>query len=159
MADILKTKENPAVLGHINMQQGIINRMAANSASCKTLTITILAAILVLLADGKLSVCNLWIAYIPVILFFFLDCFYLGLERSFIKKQAGLIEKINKGIDVSADIFLVKDGRADNFCAIVGATAKNFYKQFINTLGAIFSFSTLPFYGSIICFIYYLTKM
>ena len=47
MADILKTKENPAVLGHINMQQGIINRMAANSASCKTLTITILAAILV----------------------------------------------------------------------------------------------------------------
>ena len=59
MGTILETKGSPAVLGHINMQQGIINRMAANSASCKTLTITILAAILVLLADKKICICNI----------------------------------------------------------------------------------------------------
>ena len=159
MADVLKTKENPAVLGHINMQQGIINRMAANSASCKTLTITILAAILVLLADKKLCVCNMWIAYIPVALFFFLDCFYLGLERIFIKKQADFIAKINKGTDISKDIFLVKDNGDDKFCAVILATLKNFFNQLINTLKGIVSFSTLPFYGSIICLIYFLTKM
>ncbi len=159
MADILKTKESPAVLGHINMQQGIINRMAANSASCKTLTITILAAILVLLADKKLCICNMWIAYIPVALFFFLDCFYLGLERGFTKKQANFIANINSGVDISTDVFLVKDESGDKFWAVIWATIKKFFNQLINTLGAIFSFSTLPFYGSIICFIYFLTKM
>ncbi|MDD4968025.1 MAG: hypothetical protein PHT07_01205 [Paludibacter sp.] len=159
MGTILDTKANTAVVAHINMQQGIINRMAANSASCKTLTITILAAILVLLADKKLCICNMWIAYIPVALFFFLDCFYLGLERGFTKKQAELIAKINNGTDISKDIFLVKDKSGDKFWVVIWATIKKFFKQLINTLGAIISFSTLPFYGSIICFIYFLTKM
>lgn len=159
MVDILKTKESPAVLGHINMQQGIINRMAANSASCKTLTITILAAILVLLVDKKICICNMWIAYIPVALFFFLDCFYLGLERGLIKKQADFIANINSGVDISMDIFLVKDKGENKFGAVIEATIKNFITQLISTLRAILSFSTLPFYGSIICFIYFLTKM
>ena len=96
---ILEKKESPAVQAHINMLQGIINRMASNSANFKTWSITILAALLVLVVDGKIDLCNLWICYIPIGLFFFLDCFYLGLERQFVEKQEKLIDNINKGLN------------------------------------------------------------
>ena len=103
--DTLTTKENSAVQAHINMLQGIINRMANNSANCKTWAITIISAILVLYADDKINQEELWICYIPICLFFFLDCFYLGLERQIIKKQSVFITQINNGDDVSNDIF------------------------------------------------------
>ena len=44
----LKNKDCPAVQAHISMLQGIISRMANNSANCKTWVITIIAAMLVM---------------------------------------------------------------------------------------------------------------
>jgi hypothetical protein len=155
---ILEKKESSAVQEHIKMLQGIINRMATNSANCKTWTITILAALLVLVVDGKISHNDLWICYIPVALFFFLDCFYLGLERNFVKKQEKFIKKINDGTDVSADLFAVKTNNADTCWKRFFYPIKNFFCQLWNTFKGAFSFSTLPFYGSIICFIFYLCK-
>lgn len=48
--DTLTAKENSAIQAHVNMLQGVINRMANNSANCKTWAITIISAILVLYA-------------------------------------------------------------------------------------------------------------
>lgn len=159
MANVLTTKESSAVQAHITMSQGVINRMASNSSNCKTWTITILAAILALYADDKISTQTIWICYIPTGLFFFLDCFYLGLERQFIKKQSALITKINSGIDVSSDLFLMKGESSKTICESICALFLNYYKQIRNTIGALFSFSTLPFYGFIFCFVYYLSKL
>lgn len=145
-------KENTAVQAHINMLQGVINRMAGNSANCKTWAITIISAILVLYADDKVSNKDLWICYIPMGLFFFLDCYYLGLERQIIKKQITFVSKLNNGEDVSNDIFLLSS--SSSFCNYV----KSFFSQLKNTAIAILSFSTLPFYGAILFFIYYLGK-
>ncbi len=150
--DILTIKGTQAVQVHINMLQEIIKRMANNSANCKTWAITIISAILVLYADGKLNSCNLWICYLPVGLFFFLDCFYLGLERNFVKKQNEFIDKINKGDDIVGEIFLVSKNSKKNLCEKI----ENWINQLINTLSAVFSFSTLPFYGVILLFIYLL---
>jgi len=56
--------------------------MANNSANSKTWAITIISAIIVLLIDkSKTNV--FYIAYIPLAMFFLLDCFNLGLERYF----------------------------------------------------------------------------
>ena len=40
----LEVLENSAVQAHISMLQGIINRMAGNSANCKNWTVTLVAA-------------------------------------------------------------------------------------------------------------------
>ena len=75
-------KESTAIQTHIHILQNIINRMASNSANSKTWAITIISAIIILLiSKSNTNVLN--IAYIPLIMFFFLDCFYLGLERYF----------------------------------------------------------------------------
>jgi len=149
--DTLKNKENPAVQAHINMLQGIINRMANNSANCKTWAITILSAILVLYADNKIIKSDLWICYIPMCLFFFLDCYYLGQERQTIKKQLNFVIKLNDGVDISNEVFMVKQS-STKICE----SLKSFFGQIQNIIGAVFSFSTLPFYGSIIYFVYHL---
>ena len=75
----LEILENSAVQAHISMLQGIINRMAANSANCKTWTVTLVAAMLVLLVDKEMKIPNAWVCLIPIVLFYFLDCYYLGL--------------------------------------------------------------------------------
>ena len=153
----LENLSNSAVQAHISMLQGIINRMAANSANCKTWAITILAAMLVLLVESKICSDKLWICYIPIGLFFFLDCFYLGLERSFIKKQNNFINKIHKGEDYEKDLFVVKKSEK-KWYQKAWAIIKKFFLQLFDTVIAIFSFSTLPFYGFILGFIYFLTK-
>ena len=50
----LKNKDCPAVQAHIAMLQGIISRMASNSANCKTWVVTIIAAMLVLIVDKNI---------------------------------------------------------------------------------------------------------
>jgi len=155
---ILEKKESPAVQAHINMSQGVINRMANNSANCKKWAVAILTALLALVADGKIGFSNLWICYIPTVLFFFLDCFYLGLERQLTKKQEELIEKINDGKDFEKDLFVVRPRTAKSFRQRVYAELKKFGKQFWRTIGGIISFSTLPFYGAMIVIIYFFCK-
>ena len=71
-----------AAQAHMTMLQGIVQRMAANSASCKTWCITIVSAVVVAVAD-KGNANLLWIAALPIPAFFMLDVYYLGLERGF----------------------------------------------------------------------------
>ena len=124
----------------------------------KTWAITIISAILVLYADDKIGKQDIWICYIPMCLFFFLDCYYLGLERQIIKKQSSFVAKINNGTNLADEIFMVKPNSTGNFCKKVEVSTKKLFLQISNTIGAVFSFSTLPFYGSIIYFIYYLGR-
>jgi uncharacterized membrane protein len=71
---------NSAVQKHIELQHAIINRMAANSSNCKTWCITIVSALLVIsYQQTNIAIANL--SYLPLLLFFFLDSYYLSLER------------------------------------------------------------------------------
>lgn len=156
---VLKTKENSAVQAHINMLQGVINRMASNSTNCKTWAVTILSAMLVLYVDDKIKDDDLWICYMPVILFLFLDCFYLGWERQLIKKQTSLVDKINNGDDdFETDLFMVKGSSptSQGYLCIVCKAIGNFWKQLWNTFLALFSFTSIVFYGGMIVFIWFL---
>ena len=69
--------ESPAVKAHLDIMQGVIQRMAANSASCKTWCISLVSAILVVAAD-KAKPQLVWIALLPTVMFFFLDTYYRG---------------------------------------------------------------------------------
>lgn len=139
MEDKLKTMENPAVQTHINMLQGIINRMANNSANCKTWTVTIVAAMLVLLVDENFNIPNAWVCFVPIALFYLIDCYYLGLERLCIQSQKNFISKVSDGSFVD-DLFSITE--LSGFCT-----------QLCSTIKATASFSTTPFYLIVAVFV------
>lgn len=129
----LEALESSAIQFHISMLQGIINRMAANSANCKNWTVTLVAAMLVLLVDKNMKIPNAWICLIPVGMFYLLDCYYLGLERLYISSQTAFLEKIYNYEEYVEDLYKVEE--LTDKC-----------KQVCNTIKATKSISTTPFY-------------
>lgn len=69
--------DSSSVQSYLNTLQGIVSRMAGNSANCKTWCITLVSAILVAIAD-KAKPNYGWLALIPIVVFLFLDAYYLG---------------------------------------------------------------------------------
>ena len=65
--------ESGAVQSYLGILQGVINRMASNSAGCKTWCITLVSAIAVVVAD-KTNTSFIWVALIPIALFLFFGC-------------------------------------------------------------------------------------
>lgn len=68
---------------HLEMIQSIIQRMANNSFILKGWTVSLIVAIFAL-ADRMLNQSYFAFAYIPVITFWFLDAYYLQLERKYV---------------------------------------------------------------------------
>ena len=123
---------SPSVQSYLSILQGVINRMAANSAACKTWCVALVSAIVVIIADkGKPEF--IWISILPIALLFFLDAYYLGLERQFRNVYNSFIKKIHTNQATVDDVFIVSPGRGKD---IMG-----------KTLYACFSFSIWPFYG------------
>ena len=129
------TAESTAVQSYLNILQGVITRMATNSANCKTWCITLVSAIVVIIAD-KAKPNYVWIALLPVILFFLLDAYYLGQERSFRAIYNSFIQRLNAGNANKNDLFSLTPIRGFN---VVQMTFK-----------AISSFAVYPFYSTLI---------
>jgi len=101
------SEESPAVQAHLGITQAVIQRMATNSTSCKAWCTTLVAAILVIVADkGKPSYAL--IAGIPTLLFFVLDAYYLALERCFRNSYNEFIDKVHSGRVVASDLYAVE---------------------------------------------------
>lgn len=101
--------DSPAVQSYLTIMQGVIGRMASNSASAKTWCIALVSAIIFVIADrGEPG--YVWIALVPVGLFFLLDAYYLGLERQFRKLYNGFIGKLHDGKAEVEDVFIVAPG-------------------------------------------------
>ncbi len=122
-------EDSAAVQAHLNIAQSVIQRMASNSASCKAWCITLVSAILVVVADkGKPE--YVLIAAIPTLLFLVLDTYYLALERCFRASYNKFIEKLHAGQVAAADLYAVMP---------TGSIVRTFF-------GALGSFSIWPFY-------------
>ena len=123
--------ESSAVQKHLEIMQGVINRMAENSRSCKVWCVTLVSAILVLVARTGESQHAL-IALAPTLLFYVLDAYYLSLERSFRCSYRNFVRKIREGTVPVSDLYTV---------ASTGSVPQG-------TLWAMFmSFSVPPFYA------------
>ena len=96
--------ENAATLAHINLLQGIIARLAGNSASCKTWCLTLVTAILSL-AGTMTNAALVEVALIPVIVFGFIDTMYLAHERAYRDLYTKVVNKINYGEYTVGDVF------------------------------------------------------
>jgi hypothetical protein len=95
-----------AVHAQLQIYQGIVGRMASNSAQSKTWSITIVAALLVLLADrGNVEFAA--VAIVPIMLFFFLDSYYLHLERCFIGSYNKFLKHVREGTATDEELFKI----------------------------------------------------
>jgi hypothetical protein len=128
--------KSDAVIAHINNMQAIITRMANSSNECKKWCVTLVSAILVLISDkGQPNL--IIIAIIPIIIFLFLDTYYLALERSFRGGYNVMLEKIHQQTFGLNDLYQVKP---DN----------KLLKHFLLSL---LSHSIYPFYIGMLVFI------
>ena len=151
---LIDKKSHPAVKAHIDMLQGVISRMAKNSASCKSWAIPLVTAIIMLALEK--GIVPTTAAYIPVGLFYLLDCFYLGLERKYKARQQDFIAKLNNGDDISKDIYSVHG--TDDKCWLMRRLC-SLGDQLICTLDGMFSFSTTIVYGVLALSIHLIGKI
>ena len=76
---------------YLQMLQGNIERMAANSANCKAWMVTIVSALMAL--QCSVQALNGWIllGLLPIVLFWFLDVYYLHLERGMRNRETAFM--------------------------------------------------------------------
>jgi hypothetical protein len=98
--------DSQAVQAHLGLMQGVIQRMASNSSSCKTWCVTLVSAILVTVADRNKTEYAV-IGAIPILLFFALDTYYLSLEKRFRDSYNRFIDKLHLGNLVAADLYAI----------------------------------------------------
>lgn len=91
-----------AKMKYLDLIQGVITRMANNSFLLKGWTVTLLAGIFAL-ADGNANLWFYFIAYVPIVTFWFLDSYYLQQERLYraIYKRAIEIDEENVTFDLT----------------------------------------------------------
>lgn len=126
-------RDDPSVLAHLNMVQGVVNRLAGNSASCKTWCITIVSAIIVLAIERK-APGVLLVGILPLLVLLGLDSYYLSLERGLTSAHDGFVSRLHAGTLPASDVFAI------------GPPA-GFLRRACGTIGAITSFSVFPYYG------------
>jgi len=122
-------ENSQAVQAHLGITQSVIQRMAANSASCKAWCIALVSAILVIAADKEKPQYTP-IAIVPVALFLVLDAYYLALERAFRISYNAFIERLHTKKLTVYDLYSVMPGG-------------NIIALFFRSLA---SFSIWPFY-------------
>lgn len=123
-------EKSVVVQTHIEILQNVIQRMSTNSASCKAYSITIVSAILVIVADKNKPEYSL-ISILPTILFLALDAYYLALEKGFRAAYEDFVKKVHLGCVSMNDVYDLK---------ISG-------KMFLHQINAIKSFSVWGFYS------------
>ena len=93
---------------HLEFLQTVINRMAGNSFLLKGWTITLIAALFALAAkDADKS--YILIAYFPLLIFWYLDSYYLSQERGFRALYDQVREKPELEIDFSMNTKSIND--------------------------------------------------
>ncbi len=88
-------------LKHLEMVQGIINRMAHCSFLLKGWSVTLVAALLALTLATQEKIALIIISFIPVIVFWILDSYYLCQERLFRCVYDSVRKKEENKIDFS----------------------------------------------------------
>ena len=117
---------------YITTLQGMINRFANNSSSCKSWCITVVSAILVFMTEHK-QPSLLLITFLPILVFAYLDAYYLSMERQVVETYNNFIKQLQHGTATPNDVHTIK---------IEGKSSK----AFDNTLKSFGSYSIYPFY-------------
>lgn len=127
--------ESASVHEYINNIHAIINRMASNSASAKTWCIALVSATITFASD-KDKPNAVWMALVPITLFFLIDSYYLGLERRYRDMYNNFVGKLQADSATIKDLF------------VLAPTTKE--KLLVSIAKAASSISIWPFYVLIV---------
>lgn len=98
--------ESPSIQTHLAILQNVIQRMASNSSASKAWCVTLVSAILVIVADkGKPEYA--YIAMLPTFIFAALDAYYLALEKAFRNSYNNFISKLHSKTLTETDLYSV----------------------------------------------------
>ena len=98
--------ESASIQTHLGILQNVIQRMAANSSASKAWCITLVSAVLVIVADkGKPDYA--YIAFLPTLVFAALDAYYLALENAFRTAYNEFISKLHNKALTESDLYSV----------------------------------------------------
>lgn len=115
--------DSPSIQTHLEIMQNVVQRMASNSSSCKAFCITLVSAVLVIVADkGKPE--YTWIAFLPTVSFALLDLYYLGLEKGFRNSYNEFISKLHNNCLDEMDLYSVKP--KGDYCELFCESIKSF---------------------------------
>ena len=130
------SETSPSVQAHLGILQSVIQRMSSNSTSCKAWCITVVSAILVIVADkGKPNFA--FIALVPTFMFLALDAYYLALEKAFRASYTDFVKKLHSGIANAEELYSV--------------TPRGSHSE--HQIDALKSFSVWGFYATLIALI------
>jgi hypothetical protein len=124
--------DNPAVITHINILQGIINRLANNSSSCKTWCLALVAALLSLTGATHVPAIAA-LVLLPVVIFGFVDTMYLAQEKAYRDLYSEILTAVRNGSYQLANAF---DAQAE--------------RNLRHLASALASWSIWPIYGGLI---------
>jgi hypothetical protein len=118
-------------LKHLEFIQGVINRLSTNSFLLKGWSVILVSALFALSANNS-NVRFILLAYIPAIVFWGLDGYFLSLERIYRKHYESVRIKDPEDIDFSMNTSDIQSG-------------------FNGWASATFSKTLIPFHGALIC--------
>ena len=100
-------RDSPSVQTYLCLLQGVISRMARNSAACKTWCITLVAAISALGVGAEQSAV-IPLALLPITVFCLLDGYYLSLERDFRYMYDTFVDRLQGDTSGEYELFKLK---------------------------------------------------
>ncbi len=129
----------------LEMIQNIITRMSTNSFMLKGWSVTLVAGTFVL---SNVESNNLFflIAYVPIILFWFLDSYYLQLERKYREFYNEILEKHNDEIDFKIIILQSKvERKTCYYQSLFSCTEIGFYLPMALLIAIVIALSLIKF--------------
>lgn len=100
------------VISHMNMLQGVITRLAGNSASCKTWCVAVVGGLLAVAGSAQVPGIAI-VAFIPVVVFAFMDSMYLAQERLYRGVFAAKAARLRDGTYEPNDLYDMETDRID----------------------------------------------
>lgn len=115
-------------LKYLEMIQSVINRMAANSFALKGWAVTLVAGIFVL-AGKDVDKMYFLVAYIPIIVFWGLDSYYLMMEKRYraLYEKARMLTDNQIDFDMKPNAQDIKDKKLSMFACMLSKTEFWFY--------------------------------
>lgn len=120
-------------IAHLQMIQGVINRMAGNSFLIKGWSVTLVAALFALAAAGA-NPFFVYLAYFPSFAFWILDAYFLRQERLFRRLYDHVREVSESGVDFSMNTTAFSSTVDSQFKIGVSETLRVFHGTVVATI-------------------------
>jgi len=126
-----------AKLKHLDLIQGVVNRLAQNSFLLKGWAVTLVSALLALSVTAKEKIALVSIAFVPVVVFWILDGYYLWQERLFREVYKDVSKKAEKDIDFVMNPMAFSEGSKTWLATLFSKTIIIFYLSLLLTMGLV----------------------